>query len=219
MERHFDEELQNLREKLLKMSSLVEQALHMSRKALVNKDRKMALQVIDADNNVNALEIEIDDICIKLFALRQPQARDLRFISSALKINNDLERIADLAVNIAERVLDLLKLSSMPPIFEIPDMAEIVQKMLKNSINAFVFKDSGLARSVCKRDDVVDELNLQIFKKYLALMLKEQRKIEGSLDLIFIAKYLERVGDLSTNICEDIIYMIDGKIIKHHQEK
>ena len=216
MERHFDEALKQLKEKLLRMSSLVEEAIGTSIKALMERNAELAYKVIKADDTVNMLEIEIDDLCLKLLALYQPTAGDLRFITSTMKINNDLERIGDLAVNIGQRTLDLLKVPPLKLRIDIPKMAVASQAMLKDSLNAFVNKDSKLAYEVCKRDDEVDNLNHGIFMELLHAKPEDQKPVERVIDIILVAKNLERVADHSTNICEDIIYMVDGKVIKHH---
>ncbi|MCK4423913.1 MAG: phosphate signaling complex protein PhoU [Candidatus Omnitrophica bacterium] len=216
MERHFDEELKKLKEKLLRMSSLTEQAISFSIKALVDRRPELADKVIKSDDAINMLEIEIDELSLKLLALRQPQAGDLRFITSTMKINNDLERIGDLAVNIAERAVNLLKAPVLKPLIDIPRMAETAQAMLKDSLDAFVNKDSKLAGSVCKRDDEVDNLNDQIFRELLTYMIQDPKTIERAVGLILTARNLERIADHATNICEDVIYMVNGKTIKHH---
>lgn len=219
MQRHFDEELEKLKEKILKMSSLVEKAIHLSIKALVDRESELAQQIIKSDDQVNMLEIEIDDFSLKLLALRQPQAGDLRLITSIMKINNDLERIGDLAVNIAERTIELLKFPIVKPLIDIPRMAEIAQGMVKDSLDAFVNRDSKLARSVCERDDKVDNLNDQILRELLTYMLQDPKTIERAVDLILVGRNLERIADHATNICEDVIYIVDGKTIKHHIEE
>lgn len=216
MERHFDEDLEHLKEKFLKMSSLVEESIGASIKGLTERNAELAYKVIKSDDAVNMLEIEIDDMCLKLLALHQPTAGDLRFITSTMKIINDLERIGDLAVNIGQRTLDLLKVPPLKLRLNIPKMAAAAQDMLKDSLDAFVNKDSKLAYEVCKRDDEVDGLNHEIFMELLKANPEDQKPIERVLDLVLVAKNLERVADHSTNICEDIIYMVDGKVIKHH---
>jgi len=217
--RHFDEELKELKTKLLKMSSLVEEAIRSSIRALVDRKNELAQQVISSDNAINMLEIEIDELSLRLLALRQPQAGDLRFITSVMKINNDLERMGDLAVNIAERTIELLKFPLLKPLIDIPRMADIAQGMLKDSLDAFVNKDSKLARTVCERDDEVDNLNDQIFRELLTYMLQDPKTIERAVDLILVGRNLERIADHATNICEDVIYMVNGKTIKHHIEE
>ena len=216
MERHFDEALKNLKERLLRMSGLVEESIGSSIKALTERNSELAYKVIKSDDTVNMLEIEIDDLCLKLLALYQPTAGDLRFVTSTMKITNDLERIGDLAVNIAQRTLDLIKVPPLNLKINIPAMAAASQRMLKDSLNAFVNKDSQLAYEVCKRDDEVDNLNHEIFMALLRANPEDQKPVERVIDLVLVAKNLERVADHSTNICEDIIYMVDGKVIKHH---
>jgi phosphate transport system protein len=217
--RHFDEELKHLNEKLLEMVRLVEEAISRAVRALVKRDAKLAEQVIQADEAINFLEIEIEELCLKLLALQQPLAIDLRFIASALKINNDLERIGDQTVNIAERTLDLLKQPLLKPLIDIPRMATLAQKMVKDSLDAFVNRDTKLARDVLKRDDYVDDLNDQIFRELLTYMMQDPKTISRAVDLILVGRHLERIADLATNICEDVIYLVDGKMIKHHIEE
>lgn len=219
MQRHFDEELKELKEDVLKMGSLVERAIHFSIKSLVDRDEVLSRQVITSDDAVNMMEIKIDDLSLKLLALHQPQAGDLRFITSVMKINSDLERMGDLAVNIAERTQNLLKAPLLKPLIDIPRMAKIAQEMVKDSLDAFVNGNSELARSVCQRDDQVDSLNDQIFRELLTYMLGNPKTIERAVDLILIGRNLERIADHATNISEDVIYMIDGKNIKHHIEE
>lgn len=215
MHRHFDEELQQLKEKLLRMSSLVEDVINTSVKALIDRDAALAQKAIQADKAIDMFEIEIDELSLRLLALYQPQAGDLRFIASSMKINNDLERIGDLGVNIAQRTLDLLKNPPFPSLADIAEMGKAAQSMLKDSLNAFVNKDSSLAEAVCRRDDVVDNLNKVVFKKVLTSK-PHDAEVERAIDLILAAKNLERIADHSTNISEEVIYMIEGKNIKHH---
>ncbi len=217
--RYFDEELKHLNEKLLEMVRLVEEAISRAVRALVKRDGKLAEQVIRADDTINFLEIEIEELCLKLLALQQPLAIDLRFIASALKINNDLERIGDQAVNIAERTLDLLKQPLLKPLIDIPRMATLAQRMIKDSLDAFVNRDTKLARDVCERDDEIDDLNDQIFRELLTYMMQNPKTISRAVDLILVGRHLERIADLATNICEDVIYLVNGKMIKHHIEE
>ena len=219
LKRYFDEELKHLNEKLLEMVRLVEEAISRAVRALVKRDAKLSEQVTQADEAINFLEIEIEELCLKLLALQQPLAIDLRFIASALKINNDLERIGDQAVNIAERTLDLLKQPLLKPLIDIPRMATLAQKMVKDSLDAFVNRDTNLARDVCERDDEVDDLNDQILRELLTYMMQDPKTIPRAVDLILVGRHLERIADLATNICEDVIYLVDGKTIKHHIEE
>ena len=216
MERHFIEELEQLKSKLLKMSGIVEESLSLAIKGFVSRDENLANRVVTSDQTINLLEIEIDDLCMRFLALHQPQARDLRFIAAIMKINSDLERMGDLAVNIGQRTLDLLKVPPIKPPRNILAMATAAQGMLKDSIDAFVNHDTELAIQVCKRDDEVDDLNSQIFRELLHLKVQDQTTIERVVDLILVAKNLERIADHATNISEDVIYMVNGKVIKHH---
>lgn len=219
LHRHFEEELQQLKEKLLRMSSLVEDSISLSIKSLVERDSLLANKVLDQDDLIDQIEIEIDNLCLKLLALQQPQARDLRFIASSMKIVNDLERMGDLAVNIAHRSLDLLKAPLLKPLIDIPRMAKCAQAMLKDSLNAFVNDDVQLARDVLKRDDEVDDLNVQIFRELLTYMPQEPSSIQRAVDLILVAKNLERIADHSTNIAEDVIYIVEARVVKHHMDQ
>jgi len=218
MERHFDEELKDLKEKLLHMASLAEESIVKAVKSLVDREKELAEDVIQSDAAINFLEIEVDEICLKLLATRQPIANDLRFITSALKINSDLERIGDLSVNIAERTLELIKQPILKPLLDIPRMAQYAQKMVKDSLDAFVNREPNLARDVCRRDDEVDMLNDQIFRELLTYMIENPKTITRSVDLILVARHLERIADHATNIGEDVVFMVEGKTIKHHIE-
>lgn len=219
MHRHFDEELKELKEKLLRMSSLAEEAICTAIKSLVDRDSNLAEKVIKSDDAINMLEIEIDELSIKLLALRQPEAGDLRFITSAIKIDKDIERMGDHAVNISELALDLLKVLPLKPLIDIPRMAELAQAMVRDSLNAFVNRDVALAKNVCERDTEVDNLNDQLFRELLTYMTQDPKNIERALNLILVARNLERVADLATNISEDVIYITNGRVIKHHLEE
>lgn len=219
MERHFDEELKGLNEKLLRMASLVEEMISASIRSLMDRNTGMSEDVIKSDDKVNMLEIEIDEESLKLLALHQPAGSDLRFITSAMKINNDLERMGDLAVNIAERSVDLIKQTQLKPLIDIPQMAKITQQMVHDSLTAFINKDSELARQVCRRDDEVDKLNGQVFRELLTYMMEDPKNITRAVDLILVAKHLERIADHATNISEDVVYYVQGTMIKHHIEE
>lgn len=216
MERHFDEELNVLRKNLVHASSLAEEAIAKAIKALVDRNIELAEEVIHQDDAINELEVEIDEQCLRLFALRQPFAIDLRFIRSAMKINSQLERIGDEAVNIAERALGLLKEPPLKPLIDIPRLATLSKEMVKDSINSFINKDADLARSVCKRDDEVDDLNNQIFRELLTYMMEDRGTTSRAIRLIFTGRHLERIADHATNIAEDVIYMVSGNDIRHH---
>ncbi|MCK4859008.1 MAG: phosphate signaling complex protein PhoU [Candidatus Omnitrophica bacterium] len=219
MKRHFDEELKKLNKQLLKMSALVEGSIGRSVKALVERKADLIEEVIKSDKAINMLEIEIDELCLRLLALHQPTAIDLRFITSAMKINNDLERIGDQAVNIAERTQEIIKQPLLKPLIDIPRMAVLAQKMVKDSIDALVNKDESLARDVCKRDDKVDNLHHQVFRELLTYMIQDSKTITMAVELILVGRHLERIADHATNIAEDVIYFIHGKDIRHHLEK
>ena len=216
MERHVDEELRHLKDALLRMASLAEAAIGLAVKALVSRDAALAQHVIESDQAINMAEVEIDEQCLKLLALYQPEAKDLRFITMAFKINNDLERMGDLAVNIAERTLELLKEPLLKPLLDIPRMAELAQAMVKDSLDAFVRRDPELARDVCRRDDQVDKLNDHVFRELLTYMLQDTNSITRAVALILIGRHLERVADHATNVAEDVIYLVQGRTIKHH---
>ena len=219
MERHFDEELRQLNQEILRMGSLVEEALTKSIKALVDRNLPLAQEVMRSDEAINMLEIEIDELCLRLLALRQPAAADLRFITMALKINNDLERMGDQAVNIAERTVELLKEPLLKPLIDIPRMAQIAQEMTRAGLDAFVNRDAELARGVCRRDDEVDRLNDAVFQELLVFMRRDPQTVGRAVDLILIGRHLERVADHATNLAEDVIYMVQGRTIKHHIEE
>lgn len=219
VERPFDEELKLLKEKLLDMASRAEEQIGLAVRGLKDRKQEMACEVLDKEAAINRLDIEIDDMALRLLALRQPMATDLRFITSAMKIGSDLERIGDLAVNIAERTLELLKFPQLKPLIDIPRMAEMSQEMVRDALNAFVNGDADLAKNVCERDDQVDQLNNQIFRELLTFMMADATTIPRAVDLILVGRHLERIADHATNIGEDVIYMVRGKTIKHHIEE
>jgi len=219
MERHFDEELKDLKEKLLRMAGLAEDSIAKAVKALKDRDQALVGQVFEHEDRINLLEIEIDEVCMRLLALRQPMAGDLRFIASAMKIGSELERIGDQSVNIAERTIELLKVPQLKPLIDIPRMAGLVQAMVVDSINAFVNRDAELARQICARDDEVDQINHQIFRELLTYMMEDPATIPRAVELILIGRHLERIADHATNIGEDVIYLVKGKSIKHHIEE
>jgi phosphate transport system protein len=218
-ERPFDEELKDLKEKLLEMASRAEEQIGLAVRGLKDRKEEMACEVLDKEQDINRLDIEIDEMAMRLLALRQPMATDLRFITSAMKIGSDLERIGDLAVNIAERTLDLLKVPPLKPLIDIPRMASLAQGMVRDVLNAFINGDADLAKNVCQRDDQVDQLNGQIFRELLTFMMADQTTIPRAVDLILVGRHLERIADHATNIGEDVIYMVKGKTIKHHIEE
>jgi phosphate transport system protein len=220
MERHhFEEELQSLKNRLLTMGALVEERVHQAVRALIERDLEAAELVIRSDQDVNALQIEIDDRCLKLLALQQPIATDLRLITAAMKINADLERIGDQAVNIAENVIKLLPQAPLKPLIDIPRMAELAEKMTRDALDAFVRKDAELARNVLQRDDEVDNLKDQVFRELLTYMMADPGTIPRALALILISRNLERIADHATNISEDVIFLVEAKDVRHHHQE
>jgi phosphate transport system protein len=211
----FDEELKSLREKVLKLGVMVENAIRDSVRALIERDSELAREVIKRDHLINALDVGIDEECVRLIALRQPMARDLRFITTTMKITTDLERMGDLAVNIAERAIELNEEPLLKPFVNIPKMAEVAQSMVKDTLDAFVTGCSRLPYEVIKRDDEVDELTVRNFEELLSFMIQDPKIIPLAVKRTYIAKYLERIADHATNIAEMVIYMCKGKIIRH----
>jgi phosphate transport system protein len=217
MERHhFENELQALKNRLLTMGGLVEERVHQSIHALVNRSEEEAERVIAADKEVNDLQIDVDERCIKLLATQTPLASDLRLITVAMKINDDLERIGDQAVNIAENVVKLLPHPPLKPLIDIPRMAEIAQRMTRDALDAFVNRDAALARTVLERDDEVDNLKDQVFRELLTYMMADPGTIARALSLILISRNLERIADHATNIAEDVIFLVEAKDVRHH---
>lgn len=213
--RHFEEELTRLKEKILKMGALVEAQIASSIKALVERDTALAKQTIQNDHQVNAMDVEIDEECIRLLALYQPAARDLRFITTAMKITTDLERMSDLSEDICERAIELAEEPLLKPYIDIPRMAEAAQKMVRETLDAFVNKDAALARKVCSEDQFIDDLTHQIFRELLSYMAEDQTTITRAIRISFVSKYIERIGDHATNIAEMVVYLVEGKIIRH----
>ncbi len=218
MERHFDQDLQQLKERILYMGSLAETMIHIAIKSLVDRKRELVKDVYRQEEEVNKLQIEVDERCLQMIALHQPAASDLRFITAAMKINADLERIADQAVNICETTEYLLEEPPLKPLIDVPRMAQIASKMLKDALDAFVNRDENLARSVIVRDDQVDELKDQVFRELLTYMISDSGTIKRAIDLILVSRNLERIADHSTNIAEDVVFVVAGKDIRHHVE-
>jgi phosphate transport system protein len=214
-QRHFDDELADLKTTLLRMAGLAEDQIDKALTALVTRDSGLARQVIERDHQVNALDVEIDEECIRLLALHQPAARDLRLVTTAMKISTELERISDLAENVSERTIELNEEPQLKPYIDIPLMGKMARTMVKESIDAFVKDDSALARKVLADDDFVDDLMEQLFRELLSFMLEDTRTISRAIRLSFIAKYLERMADHATNIAELVVYLVEGKIIRH----
>jgi phosphate transport system protein len=216
--RHFDQELEQLKSKLLAMSALVESAVYRSITAAVQKDRALAAEVLQNEARVNRMEIEIDDQAISLLALQQPMAGDLRLITSAIKINNDLERMGDLAVNIAQRALALMEEPMVQPLIDIPHIGALVQNMVRKSLDAFVTKDAELALSVLASDDAVDNLRTAFFHELISFMQREPTHVPQGLNLVSIVRNLERIADHATNIAEDVLFYVKGIDVRHHAE-
>jgi phosphate transport system protein len=219
MERqHFEGDLQALRNQLLIMGALVEERVHRAVHALVHRSEEEAQRIITTDNEINDLQIDIDNRCLKLLATQTPLAVDLRLITSAMKINADLERVGDQAVNIAESVLVLIPQPPLKPLIDIPSMAAIAEKMIRDALDAFVRKDAELARDVLRRDDEVDELKDQVFRELLTYMMADPGTIQRALSLVLISRNLERIADHATNIAEDVIFITEAKDVRHHAE-
>ncbi len=215
---HFQEELDALKARLLEMGGLAEDRVRTAIQALVSREPALVVQVLDGDGPINQFHIEIDGRCVKLLALHQPMAVDLRMILSAVKINTDLERVGDLAINIAEAASRYLAHAPVKELVDIPRMADIAQGMLRDALDSFVRRDLDLAQRVLDQDDDLDHLKTQVFRDLLAFMLKDPQTIEPALDLILISRHLERIGDHATNVAEDVIYMVSAKDVRHHAQ-
>ena len=216
--RHFVEELEQLKTKLLEMGALVESSIQRSVTAVTQKDRSAAEEVFRNELRINAIEIEIDDFAINLLALYQPMAADLRLIVAALKINTDLERMGDLASNTAQRALSLMEGPVIKPMIDIPYIAGLVQSMVRKSLDAFVTRDPDLARSVLAADDAVDSMRTSCYHELVSFMEKDPQNIAQALDLLAITRNLERMADHSTNIAEDVLFLVKGVDVRHHAE-
>jgi phosphate transport system protein len=215
---HFQEELALLKARLLEMGGLAEDRLRVVARGLADRDPALVEKVLAGDAAINQLHIEVDDRCFKLLALHQPMAVDLRSIVSAVKINTDLERVGDMAVNIAEAARRLLQHPPVQATIALPRMATIAQDMLRDALDAYVRHDTALAQRVLDRDDELDALKTTVFRELLTHMLRDPATIEPSLDLILISRHLERVGDHATNIAEDVIFMVSARDVRHHAE-
>ena len=213
--RHFDQELDDLKQKLLRMGAAVENQIQTSLRALVERDTELAQQVIENDLRINSLDVQVDEDSIRLLALHQPTAKDLRFITTAMKISTELERMSDLAENIAERALELNEEPQLKPYIDIPRMGNWTLRMVKDSLDAFVNRDAALARKVCADDDFVDDLTQQLFRELLSFMIENPKTITRAIRLTFTGKYIERIADHATNVAELVVYLVEGKIIRH----
>jgi phosphate transport system protein len=215
MQRHFHEELDGLKQTLLAMGALVEDQIRRVMRALVERDGELAQNVIDRDREVNAYDVEVDEKCVELLALHQPAAGDLRFITTAMKIVTDLERIGDQAVNIAQRAIELNEEPQLKPYIDLPRMAEKSQRMVKEALDAFVARDTELARQVCAKDAEVDGIKEQVFRELLTYMMSDAKTIPRAIRLMLVSRFLERVADHATNIAEMVIYMVESKMVRH----
>ncbi len=215
MQRHFHEELQQVKEKTLRLGSLVETMVERAVTALVDRDSRLAEETIRSDDRTDALEVEIDEACLRLLALHQPAAIDLRFITTAMKISTDLERTADQAVNICERAIELNTEPQLKPYIDIPIMSQLAQKMLRDSLDAFVQKDVAKARAVIAADNKVDALKRQVFRELLTFMMEDPRTIPRAIGLLLVSRHLERIADHATNIAEMVVFLAEGRNIRH----
>lgn len=219
MDRHFDEELQKVKKNLLEMASLVDESITKALEALKNRDLKMASEVKEIDHRIDRFEIAIEDQCIELIARHQPVGTDLRFLIGVIKMNNDLERMGDHAVNITGSVAFLIEQPRIKPVSNIWSMVVEVKKMLNDSVKSFMNNDAEMAQQVCERDNVVDEMRDETMRILLTYMLEQPDKIGSAIPLLLVAKNLERIADLATNMCEDVIYIAQARVIKHHAEE
>jgi phosphate transport system protein len=213
---HFQDELDELKTRLLEMGGLAEDRVRSAVQGVVERDAALVERVLAGDTPINQLHIEIDNRCFRMLALYQPMAVDLRAIVSAVKINTDLERVGDLAVNIAEAVRRYMRHPPVKELIDIPRMAEIAQHMLRDSLDAYVRRDTQLAHAVLNEDDKLDALKQQVFRELLTYMLQDPSTIEPALDLILISRHLERIGDHATNVAEDVIFMVSARDVRHH---
>src|SRR5437870_9305167 len=216
MERHFERDLAELQERLLWMGSLAERSVHQAIHAVLDSDEKLAQNVLEEEDAINELQIELDDRVVQLLALQQLMAVDLRFVLAVSRINVDLERIGDQAVNIAESAQRILRHPRVKPYVDLPRMSELAGEMVRDSLNAVVRRDADLAKSVLLRDDQVDRLRDQIFRELLTYMMGDSSVVFPAFELILVAKNLERIGDHATNIAEDVIYLVQGQDIRHN---
>ena len=216
-DKSFDRELQDLKNNILKMGSLVEEMITFSMKSVVDRDEKVARKVIEMDPVVNQTEIAVDQLCLQLLALRQPAASDLRFITIGLRISKDLERMADLAVNVSEVSIELNKEPQLKPYRDLPMMGEKTRAMVKDALDAFVEQDSEKAHHVCQLDDEIDDLNRKIYRELVEMMKSSSEYVSRCVQLLFIARHYERIADHATNIAEEVIFMVKGQDIRHGQ--
>jgi len=216
--RHFEDELNELQSRLLEMAGVVESSIHLSLRSLVERSEEDVQQVLRNEDRINQMEIRADEMATRLMALRQPMARDLRFLTAAVKINADLERMGDLAVNIAQRAVSLMRVPEVKPLVDIPRMGMLVEVMVRKSLDAFVNRDGDLARTVLLADDAVDSLKESTYAELIRFMETDSSTITRAVDLMFVAHNLERIADHATNIAEDVLYLAQGIDVRHHSE-
>ncbi len=216
MKRHFEKDVEALKTRIIKMASLAEEAVRLSIESFLRRDSGLARKVIDNDDQINAMEIEVDDAIVDLLALNQPVASDLRLILAAQKINNDLERIGDHGVNIAQSAVTIAERGVDFPTIQIPRMGEIVESMLRDAINGFIYRDAALGMEVIRKDDLIDDLNRAVVQACIQGMKAEPHSIDAGIDLIRVSRNLERVADLATNIAEEVIFISQARVVKHH---
>ncbi|MBI4833392.1 MAG: phosphate signaling complex protein PhoU [Planctomycetes bacterium] len=219
MKRHFDNEVKSINEKLVRMATLAEAMIRIAITALVDRNERIIAEAQEKEKEVNTLQIEIDEDVITLIARMQPVAGDLRFLIAASKINDELERIADQAINICQNTVYLLKYPPLKPFVDTPIMADIVQKSVRDSLNAFIQRDVALAQKVLDSDDKIDAFKDQIFRELLTYMISDSQSIQRALALILISRNLEKMGDHATNIAEEVIYLVQGRDVRHHHEE
>lgn len=217
--RHFEQELEKLKSKLLEMSALVESAVYRSVQGVVEKNEELAQQVLRNEGRINDLEIEIDDLAISILALQAPLAADLRLVTAAIKINNDLERMGDLSVSIAQSAMALMKEPVIRPLIDIPHIAGLVRSMVRKSLDSFVNRDADLARSVLASDDAVDNMRTASYHELISFMEANPQQIGQALYLLSVVRNLERIADHSTNIAEDVLFLVKGIDVRHHNEE
>ena len=215
MHRHFDDDLDELKELLLRMGAMVEEAISKAIRSLLERDTELAEEVIRADDDIDQIELLIDDRTVELIAKMQPAASDLRFVATLMKITPELERIADLAQDVAERAIELNREPQLKRLVNLPNLARITQEMVRGSLDAFVHRDADLARAVIRRDDEADLLTEQSFRALLTYMMEDTANVSRAIRLTFVGKYFERMADSATNICEMVVYMVEGRVIKH----
>jgi phosphate transport system protein len=217
--RHFERELEQLKAKLLEMSALVESAIYRSVQGVVEKNEELAQQVLKNEARINQLEIEIDDMAISLLALQAPLAADLRLVTAAIKINNDLERMGDLSVSIAQSALALMKDPVIRPLIDIPHIAGLAQSMVRKALDAFVNRDAEMARSVLASDDAVDNMRTASYHELISFMEKNPQQVSQALYLLSVVRNLERIADHATNVAEDVLFLVKGIDVRHHNEE